>query len=52
MEQMGAAIVFDGAPAAAPSPAPLPGQHTDAICRELGFDDIEIARLRASGAIA
>jgi crotonobetainyl-CoA:carnitine CoA-transferase CaiB-like acyl-CoA transferase len=33
-------------------PAPLPGQHTAEICRELlGLDDAEIARLVAAGAL-
>ena len=33
-------------------PAPLLGQHTDAILRErLGLDDQEISRLRGTGAI-
>ncbi len=51
MEQMGPAIVFDDAPAAQPGPAPLPGQHSDAICRELGFSGAEITALRAAGAV-
>jgi crotonobetainyl-CoA:carnitine CoA-transferase CaiB-like acyl-CoA transferase len=33
-------------------PAPLPGEHTVAVCRELlGLDDDEIARLVAAGAL-
>jgi crotonobetainyl-CoA:carnitine CoA-transferase CaiB-like acyl-CoA transferase len=32
--------------------APDPGQHTDEILRELGYDDARIAALRAEGAIA
>jgi alpha-methylacyl-CoA racemase len=32
-------------------PPPAPGEHTDAILRESGFDDAEIARLRAASAI-
>ena len=30
---------------------PAVGQHTDAILRELGRDDADIARLRGVGAI-
>jgi alpha-methylacyl-CoA racemase len=32
-------------------PPPLPGEHTDAILREAGFADGEIARLRSAAAI-
>ncbi len=32
-------------------PVPALGEHTDAILRELGWDDARIARLRAAGAI-
>ncbi|HXH23031.1 MAG TPA: CoA transferase [Dehalococcoidia bacterium] len=52
MEQMGPAIVFEGAPEGPPRPAPLPGQHTDEVLRELGFADSEIAAMRAAGAVA
>jgi crotonobetainyl-CoA:carnitine CoA-transferase CaiB-like acyl-CoA transferase len=51
MDQMGPAIVFEGAPWEQPAPAPLPGQHTDAVCRDIGFSDGEIASLRAAGAV-
>ncbi|WP_439814651.1 CaiB/BaiF CoA transferase family protein [Zavarzinia sp. CC-PAN008] len=33
-------------------PAPLPGEHTDAALGEWGFSADEVARLKASGAIA
>jgi crotonobetainyl-CoA:carnitine CoA-transferase CaiB-like acyl-CoA transferase len=52
MEQMGAPITFEDAPYEAPGPAPLPGQHSEAICAELGFGADEVARLKASGALA
>ena len=32
-------------------PAPLPGEHTDEILREAGYDDAAVARLREDGAI-
>lgn len=34
-----------------PRPAPEPGADTDAILRELGYPDAEIARLRARGVV-
>jgi len=46
--------IAPGAPAGpAPRMDPVPalGAHTDAILRELGYDDAAIARLRASGAV-
>ena len=42
---------FSATPAAAAGPAPLPGQDTDAILRELGYDDDERDALRADGAV-
>ncbi|MDP2004958.1 MAG: CaiB/BaiF CoA-transferase family protein [Rubrivivax sp.] len=41
---------FDRTPAALPRPAPEIGQHTDALLREAGCSDAEIAALRATGA--
>jgi len=35
-----------------PSPAPLAGQHTAEVLRELGYDEAAIAALRAKGAAA
>jgi len=35
-----------------PSPAPAPGQHTEAVLGELGLGEREIAELRAAGAVA
>jgi alpha-methylacyl-CoA racemase len=34
-----------------PTPAPTQGEHTDAIFREAGLSDAEIAELRAEGTI-
>lgn len=36
----------------APGPAPEHGQHTSEILREPDYEEAEIARLRAAGAIA
>jgi benzylsuccinate CoA-transferase BbsF subunit len=42
-----------GTPATLTRPAPMLGQHTEEICREvLGLDDAEIARLAAEGVLA
>jgi len=42
-----------GTPATLTRPAPMLGQHTHEICREvLGLDDAEIARLQAEGVLA
>lgn len=40
---------FDRTPAGHPQPAPQHGQHTDAVLREAGCSDAEIAALRAAG---
>ncbi len=40
-------------PAAPERPAPLLGQHTDEVCRELlGLDDTEISKLKTEGVLA
>jgi crotonobetainyl-CoA:carnitine CoA-transferase CaiB-like acyl-CoA transferase len=33
-------------------PSPLAGEHTDALLKELGHTDAEIARLREAGVVA
>jgi crotonobetainyl-CoA:carnitine CoA-transferase CaiB-like acyl-CoA transferase len=43
---------FSATPGAFRRPAPLIGEHTDAILAEAGFDDEAIARLRKDGAAA
>jgi crotonobetainyl-CoA:carnitine CoA-transferase CaiB-like acyl-CoA transferase len=52
IDQMGPAVVFEGAPAAQPAPAPLPGQDTDAMLRDLRFNDSDIASLRSARAVS
>jgi len=42
---------FLGTPTAPPTPAPRVGAHTDAVLKELGFDDAELDTLRANGVI-
>ena len=42
---------FSRTPAHVARPAPNPGQHTTEVLADWGFDDDEVAELRASGAI-
>ena len=42
---------FGSTPARVSSPAPMPGEHTDALLAELGFDDARVAELRAGGVV-
>jgi alpha-methylacyl-CoA racemase len=49
--QPGPAPRFDRTPADPPRPAPSPGEHTDAVLAEAGFDEPARAALRAAGAI-
>jgi crotonobetainyl-CoA:carnitine CoA-transferase CaiB-like acyl-CoA transferase len=44
-------IGFDGAPVEPQGPAPLLGEHTDEVLREVGVDDATLARLRAEGVL-
>ncbi|MFE3598080.1 CaiB/BaiF CoA transferase family protein [Streptomyces sp. NPDC059096] len=48
---LGSPVRVDDAPAAAPSPPPLLGEHTDTVLAELGYAPVEIAALREGGAV-
>jgi crotonobetainyl-CoA:carnitine CoA-transferase CaiB-like acyl-CoA transferase len=52
VEQMAAPFAFSEAPSQPPRPAPLPGEHTDEVCRELGLTASDIRELREAGAIS
>jgi crotonobetainyl-CoA:carnitine CoA-transferase CaiB-like acyl-CoA transferase len=52
VRMVGAPVKLSDTPGTVREPAPLLGQHTDAVLRErLGLDAAEIARLRAAGAV-
>jgi crotonobetainyl-CoA:carnitine CoA-transferase CaiB-like acyl-CoA transferase len=44
-------LKLSATPAQLRRPPPLLGQHTDEVLAELGLDEAEVARLRASGAV-
>jgi crotonobetainyl-CoA:carnitine CoA-transferase CaiB-like acyl-CoA transferase len=48
---LGVPVRLAGTPGAPPGPPPELGAHADAVLREAGYADEEIARLRAVGAI-
>ncbi|WP_236051485.1 hypothetical protein [Nonomuraea cypriaca] len=48
---IGNGIHVDGRPSAPSGCPPLLGQHTDAVLREVGLDDADIAALRDKGGI-
>jgi crotonobetainyl-CoA:carnitine CoA-transferase CaiB-like acyl-CoA transferase len=52
LRQPRAAARFSGTPARVSGPAPLPGEHTDQILEELGYDADARAALRDGGAVA
>ncbi len=52
MLQMGPIAVVEGYEWRTPLPAPLAGEHTAAICSELGYSDAEIADLRRNEVVA
>jgi formyl-CoA transferase len=47
VEVIGQAVELSRTPWGVHSPTPEPGEHTDAVLRELGYGDAEIADLRA-----
>jgi crotonobetainyl-CoA:carnitine CoA-transferase CaiB-like acyl-CoA transferase len=51
MRMVGVPVNFEKSSCAAQRPAPLLGQHTDEVLRELGYDDAQIAELRAARVI-
>ncbi len=50
-DQMGQTVHFRDAPWSKPRHRPLPGEHTDEICRLLGFNDSEIEQMKHAGAV-
>ncbi len=52
IEQPGPAPRFSVSPAARPGPPPAAGADTDAVLSALGYSQVEIGMLRASGAVA
>ena len=46
MHHVGTPLRLAGTPAPTPAPAPLAGEHTEAVLREAGYADDEIAALR------
>jgi crotonobetainyl-CoA:carnitine CoA-transferase CaiB-like acyl-CoA transferase len=51
VHQTGFPFAFERTPPAMRSAPPLLGEHTDAVLAELGYDDMEIAALRAAGVL-
>jgi crotonobetainyl-CoA:carnitine CoA-transferase CaiB-like acyl-CoA transferase len=51
MRQARPAARFEKTPAGFRQPAPLLGEHTDEILKELGLSGAELAELRASGVV-
>ena len=49
--QLGQPVKMSGFEPGAPRAAPRPGEHTDEVLREAGFDVQELASLRAAGAV-
>jgi len=52
LHQAAAAPRFNRTPPQTPGAAVAPGEHTDELLREFGFDAAAAARLRAAGAVA
>ncbi|MDZ4868430.1 MAG: CoA transferase [Alphaproteobacteria bacterium] len=52
MRDVRPAVVFAGTPSTIRRPAPMLGEHTDDVLRELGKNAADVAALRAAGAVA
>jgi alpha-methylacyl-CoA racemase len=52
VEGLGFPVKLSASPGAVRRPAPALGEHTDAVLREAGYGDDEIAALHAQGAVA
>ena len=52
LEQAGVPIKFEKTPGSVAGPAPLKGQHTDAVLREIGYSQDEVTLLRSEGVVA
>jgi formyl-CoA transferase len=51
VEVVGQAVELSRTPWSVRSASPEPGEHTDAVLRELGYADADIARLRGQGVV-
>jgi formyl-CoA transferase len=51
LRMMGQPLLFTETPTRDPGPPPTLGQHTDAVLRELGYTDADVAALRARGVL-
>ncbi len=51
LRQVGPPFVLGATPATVRTPPPLLGEQTDEVLAELGYDPIEVARLRAAGVV-
>ena len=52
LEQVGVPIKFEKTPGNVAGPAPLKGQHTDAVLQDIGYSQAEVALLRSEGIVA
>ena len=52
VKQVGIGTKLSETPGAVRSPTPVPGQHTDEVLANLGFDSEAIAAMREGGIVA